>query len=69
MDHSKLIPVEQHFRSNDHDFNRDAKFTIIERIEKDINIKSVIEKQENKWINKIKSYNPFGLNIKRNGPS
>ena len=31
------------------DFNCDAKVTIIKSIEKDINEKSVLERQENKW--------------------
>ena len=30
----KLLPVEQHFRQNNHDFSIHAKFTIIEKIEK-----------------------------------
>ena len=30
----KLRPVEQHFRSTNHDFSVHAKFTIIEKIEK-----------------------------------
>ena len=46
MDYSKLILVQQQLRSNSHDFSTDSKFTIIEWIKKDINIKSPIEKQE-----------------------
>ena len=34
MDYQKLILVEQHFRSNDHEFNRDVIFVIKERVEK-----------------------------------
>ena len=30
----KLLPVEQHFCLADHDFIEDAKFTIIDKIEK-----------------------------------
>ena len=44
MDKNNLILVEQHFHSNSHDFNRDTKFTITERTEKDTNIKSMIKK-------------------------
>ena len=33
MDQNKLILVEQHFRPNDDDINKDTKFTITERIE------------------------------------
>ena len=34
--------IEQHLLSYGHDFNKDAKFNIIETIEKDINIQSII---------------------------
>ena len=44
MNYGKLILTEQHFRSNGNDFTRDARFTIMEIIEKDINIKQIIEK-------------------------
>ena len=30
----KLFPIEQNFHSKDHHYNRDAKITIIEKIEK-----------------------------------
>ena len=40
----------KHFLSKDPHFNRDAKFTIQESIEKDISINSETEKQEHKWI-------------------
>ena len=46
MNYSKLIPVEQHFHSNGHNVNfGDTNFIIIEKIEKDLNIKSLIEKK------------------------
>ena len=31
MAYNKLILVEQYFRWNDHDFNKDARFTFIEK--------------------------------------
>ena len=34
-----LILPEKHFHANRHDFNRDAKFTTLERIEIEINMK------------------------------
>ena len=43
MDYIKLILVEQHFHSNHHNFNRDARLTIIERIEQVTNIKPMTE--------------------------
>ena len=44
MDYNKLILVEQHFCSNSHDFNRNAKFTI-ERIKK----KQIRQYQNDCW--------------------
>ena len=48
MNHENLIFVKEYFRTKGHDFNRDANFTIIERIEKVINIKSMIKKRKKK---------------------
>ena len=41
MDYSKVILVEQHFHSNGRDSYWNTKFTIIERIEKNMNLKSI----------------------------
>ena len=51
MEWNNLILVKLHyyFCTNGQNFNRNAKFTII-KIEKDIDMKSVIEKKEDKWI-------------------
>ena len=40
-----------------------------ERIEKDTNMKSLIEKKEDKWIKSLKTYVPFGFNWKLNHPT
>ena len=90
MGQNNLILVEQNFRTNDHDLNRGVMFTTIEWIEKDINIKSIIEKKktnkqpplqkkktktntknkkEDKWIKSLKTYEPFGFNMKLNYPT
>ena len=45
---NNFILVEQYFCTNGHGFKREAKFTIIEKIEKDLNMKSIILK---KWKN------------------
>ena len=37
MDYNKLTLVEQHFYSDGHGFNRNARFTIIERTKTKIN--------------------------------
>ena len=71
MDDSKLILVGKHFLSNSHNFNRDAKFTIIEKIEKkkkNVNIKLITEKQKDKW-KTVSEHVPFGLNMKLNYPA
>ena len=55
MHYNKLICVEKHFHSKGHDFNRDAKFTIIEIIEKNADIMTIIETHEHKWINQLQT--------------
>ena len=42
MNQLSLTLVEQHLRSNGYDLNKDSKFTIIERFQRDINIKLII---------------------------
>ena len=37
MDQNNLILFEKKFRKNGYDFNRNIKFTIMERIENDLN--------------------------------
>ena len=67
---SNLLPVEQHFRAQDHDFNVDAKFTIIEKLEKNTlpNKSKILELHEDFWIKKLKTLAPHGLNTKLNHP-
>ena len=48
IDQNNLILVEQDFYTNSHDFNTDAKFAIIKRIEKDTNMKSITLKKKEK---------------------
>ena len=69
-DHHKLLPVEQHFHLANHNFSRDAKFTIIERIEKNVSdeITSILESHEDSWILRLKTLYPNGLNSKLNHP-
>ena len=63
MDQNNLI-----FCTNGHDFNKRPKSTIIKRIEKDFNIKQMILKKD-KWIKPLKTYVPFGFNMKINHPT
>ena len=64
------IPACRHFNENDHDFNRDAKFTIIEQIQDNNKTHSqkqkIILQRENFWILKLKTLTPYGLNQELN---
>ena len=66
MDENNLILVKQHFRSNGHDFNKNAKLIIIERTEKYINTKSIIEKNQDKGLKSRKTYILFRFIMKQN---
>ena len=65
------IPACLHFHNNTHDFNRDAKFTIIEQL-KNTEDKSeeqretIILQRENFWIKKLQTLTPHGLNQELN---
>ena len=61
--------VGLHFRWNGHYSNRDKKFTIIERIAKDINVKQIFEKEENKRMKSLQTNMSFEFNMKLNHPA
>ena len=48
------IPVDGHFAQRNHDFNTDAKFTIIEQLQntklRKESITVILKKRENVWI-------------------
>ena len=69
-DYDKLLPVQQHFRLANHDFSRDAKFTIMEKIKENVSdeITVVLESREDNWILRLKTRSPNGLNSKLNHP-
>ena len=60
--------MEQHFYSNGHDFNKNAKFTIIELKNALENIMVIIETHKDKWIKCLQTLTPNGFNIKLNYP-
>ncbi|XP_066925555.1 uncharacterized protein [Clytia hemisphaerica] len=64
----ETIPACKHFHQTNHDFNRDAKFTIIEQInETDIErMKRIILQRENFWIKELRTLAPHGLNQELN---
>ena len=65
-------PCDKHFQKQDHDFTKHAKFTVIEKLEKVTNDKektrSILEHKEDKWILRLKTLIPEGLNISLNHP-
>jgi hypothetical protein len=67
---SYLTPAELHFSDKNHNFDRDAKFKIIEQIENTSlpNINNILLQREDSWILKLKTLTPQGLNSKLNNP-
>ena len=64
------IPACKHFHGNGHDFNKHAKFTIIEQIKDftktDEERHAILLRRENFWILKLKTLTPYGLKIDLN---
>ena len=59
-----------HFQKENHQFQRDAKFTIIEKVTKNCTtseeLRLLLKKRENFWIIKLKTLHPYGLNQELN---
>ena len=66
MQFDKLLPVEKHFKERNHVFERDARFIIIEKIEKENveNMTQLLETHEDNWIKRLQTLSPKGLNNK-----
>ena len=64
------IQVCQHFKQPGHNFNRDAKITIIEELKnKGRSLKTmrkILEQREDFWIKKLKTLHPDGFNMELN---
>ena len=64
------IPVNRHFAQRDHDFNTDARFTIIEKLQNtklsEESITELLKKRANFWIKKLETLRPKGLNHELN---
>ena len=66
------LSVSKHFREANHSFNRDAKFTLIEKInnhnisQKDM--RRTLENHEDLWIIKLRTLKPNGFNDKLSHP-
>ena len=64
------IPACKHFNREGHNFNRDAKFIIIEQIRNiegnEGQLKNTILARENFWIKKLQTLKPKGFNQELN---
>lgn len=64
------IKVCKHFNQPSHDFNRDAKITIIEELRKKNQplkiMRRILEQREDSWIIKLKTLHPQGFNMELN---
>ena len=60
------IQADTHYSNTGHDFNRDAKFTIIERIKDNtktqLQKREILLRRENFWMTELKTLKPNGLN-------
>lgn len=67
---NSTIPASKHFSNQSHNFNRDAKFIIIETITDKSKTKEekqqILLRRENFWIKKLKTLIPNGLNHELN---
>ena len=67
------IDVCKHFNQATHNFNKNAKITIIEQIKnqnKDPQlIRKILEKREDFWIKELKTLHPYGFNKELNNIS
>ena len=59
------LPADKHFTLPGHDFNKNAKFTLIEKLtntNKKKTLKKRLKNRENFWIIKLRTFTPNGLN-------
>ena len=67
------LAVDAHFLQPGHNFERDAKFTIIEKItKKDITgheLTTLLEQREDFWMQKLGTITPDGFNAGLNFPN
>ena len=65
------INVCKHFKQVNHNFNKDAKFTIIEQLRQHqdkglTQMRSILEEREDFWIKRLKTLHPQGFNKELN---
>ena len=61
------LPVHKHFTLTGHDFNKNAKFILIEKLTNankvaKENLKERLKNRENFWIIKLRTLTPNGIN-------
>ena len=65
-------PADKHFQLPNHNFNQHAKFTILEKLEKlpsnKQELRKTLEIKEDRWISRLRTIAPYGLNINYNYP-
>ena len=66
------ISAIKHFSTADHNFNRDAKFTVIEQIKdpskEKLQLREILKNREDFWMLKLQTLHPKGLNDQFNFP-
>ena len=65
------LPADKHFTLPGHDFNKNAKFTLIEKLTKTNKVatetrRERLKHRENFWIIKLRTLTPNGLNQELN---
>ena len=66
----KLLPVEKHFLLPNHDFERDAVYRLIEKIEhtERDDARAIVEKRECAWMTDLQTIYPNELNSRFTNP-
>ena len=70
---TKSIPFDSHFNLPNHNFNKHARFTLIEQVRatnlrKEV-ITKLLERREDFWMTELQTIQPRGLNVQLNsGP-
>ena len=67
------LAVDTHFLLSGHNFDRDAKFTIIEKITKTelgkAEMTNLLQRREDFWMVKLKTLGTYGFNPRLNFPT
>ena len=67
---TKSIPYDEHFRLPGHDFNKHARFIIIEALDRTTDTltdRKILKEREDYWISRLNTHYPNGFNDRFNG--